>query len=313
MIFVQIASYRDPELIPTVLDLIEKSNDPKQLRIVVAWQHDDIENITPIKDFVEYIDIPYIDSKGVCWARNLIQQKYDGEEYTLHLDSHHRFVKGWDFQLIEMYNQCKEMGSDLPLISTYLPNFDPVQDKFIEEAWQMRLEKFMDDGPLFFIPEPILNYNTFIKPIPARFYSGHFAFTDGNFCKLVPHDPNYYFYGEETNITVRAYTHGYDLYHPHKLIAWHQYNRKCRPTHWDDNIKSGNLLQESWWDIDKKSTERHRRLFGMDNNINLIENDYPFGSIRTIKDYEMYAGINFKDRYISEYTLSNLPPPNPIK
>ncbi len=73
-IFVQIASYRDPELIPTVLNLVEKAKYPESLRIIVAWQHDDNESLEPIKHLVEYIDIPYVESKGVCWARNLIQQ-----------------------------------------------------------------------------------------------------------------------------------------------------------------------------------------------------------------------------------------------
>ena len=43
------------------------------------------------------IDIDYKDSQGVCWARNTIQQYYEDEEYTLQLDSHHRFVPNWDF------------------------------------------------------------------------------------------------------------------------------------------------------------------------------------------------------------------------
>jgi hypothetical protein len=307
MLFVQIASYRDPELIPTVLDLVEKANDPKQLRIVVAWQHDDLESIDPIKHLIEYIDIPCVDSKGVCWARNLIQQKYNNEEYTLHLDSHHRFVKGWDTLLLNMYQQCKDMGSERPLLTTYLPNYDPFTGEFLNEAWQMKVEKFMDDGPLFFVPEPILNFQNLEKPIPARFYSAHFAFTDGSFCKLVPHDLDYYFYGEETNIAVRAFTNGYDLYHPHQLIAWHQYKRSYRPTHWNDNI---NNTKKSWIEYDSISTKKHRILFKMEkSNENFLN---VFGSIRSLHDYETYAGIRFSDKYISKYTLDNNLPPNPI-
>lgn len=302
MIFVQIASYRDPELIPTVLDLVEKANNSSQLRIVVAWQHDDFESIEPIKDLVEVIDIPYVDSKGVCWARNLIQQKYNGEEYTLHLDSHHRFVKGWDSILLEMYMQCKDMGSKLPILTTYLPSYNSITGEYINEIWKTRIEKFMDDGPLFFVPETIENFNELASPIPARSYSGHFAFTDGNFCKLVPHDPDYYFYGEETNITVRAFTHGYDLYHPNKLVGWHQYKRNYRPTHWNDNKNN----TSSWLEYDDKSTKKHRILFGMEKTNAIISN--VFGNIRSISDYELYAGIRFSDRYISEYTLNNNPP-----
>ena len=306
-IFVQIASYRDPELIPTVLDLVEKAKNPESLRIVIAWQHDDNETLEPIKHLIEYIDIPYVESKGVCWARNLIQQKYNGEEYTLQLDSHHRFMQNWDEQLIEMYNQCKEMGSDKPLITGYLPHYDPDKEEFLQEVWKMNLEKFMDEGPMFFIPEPLTE--TYDNPIPSRFYSGHFAFTDGEFSRLVKHDSNYYFYGEETNIGVRAYTHGYDLYHPNKIIAWHYYTREKRPKHWDDHIIEGS----DWSKLDNDSTNRHKKLFGMDGFDKLIDSIYNFGNVRTIEDYETYAGIRFKDRYISEYTQNNFLPPNPIE
>ena len=64
-IFVQIASYRDPELIPTVLDLVEKAKNPEALRIVVAWQHDDNETLEPIKHLIEYIDIPYVGKSAI--------------------------------------------------------------------------------------------------------------------------------------------------------------------------------------------------------------------------------------------------------
>ena len=53
--------------------------------------------------------------------------------YTLHLDSHHRFIQNWDEELINMYNKCKEMGSDKPLITGYLPHFDPDTEEFTQE------------------------------------------------------------------------------------------------------------------------------------------------------------------------------------
>ena len=40
------------------------------------------------------------------------------------------------------------------------------------------------------------------EPVPARFYSAHFAFTLGKFCNEVQHDPSFYFHGEEITIGV---------------------------------------------------------------------------------------------------------------
>ena len=48
----------------------------------------------------------------------------------------------------------------------------------------------------------------------------------GQWCIEVPYDPDYYFHGEEISLAVRSYTWGYDLFHPHKIIAWHEYTRK---------------------------------------------------------------------------------------
>ncbi len=36
-------------------------------------------------------------------------------------------------------------------------------------------------------------------------------------------------------MTVRAFTHGYDLFHPCETIVWHDYVRKDAVKHWDDH------------------------------------------------------------------------------
>ena len=111
-IFIQIASYRDPQLLPTLRDCIEKAKYPDNLVFSIAWQHsteDTWDNLYEFKDDNRFkiIDIDYKDSQGACWARNLLQQQYDNEEYTLQLDSHHRFIKNWDEELINMIKNLK--------------------------------------------------------------------------------------------------------------------------------------------------------------------------------------------------------------
>ena len=41
------------------------------------------------------------------------------------------------------------------------------------------------------------------------------------------------------------------------------------------------------------------------------EKKYGFGTVRTLADYEMYAGVRFKDQKIQTYTLDKKYPPNP--
>jgi glycosyltransferase involved in cell wall biosynthesis len=308
-IFVQIAAYRDPELPNTLKDLLENAKNPENLVICIAHQYDDIHAINQYRNDNRFkiIDIPYAASKGACWARNAIQQRYDDEEYTLQLDSHHRFTKNWDAELIKMIKQLKKKGHKKPLLTAYISSFNPENDpaERIQIPWKMNFDRFIPEGAVFFLPASIDDFKERTEPLPARFYSAHFCFTLGKFCLEVPHDPEYYFHGEEISIAVRAFTHGYDLFHPHKVIAWHEYTRKGRTKQWDDD--------KIWHIRNSNSHERNRKLFGMDGEKRDIDfGVYGFGKERTLDDYERYAGLCFSKRAVQQYTLDNNLAPNPV-
>lgn len=318
-IFIQMAAYRDPQLIPTVKDCIANAKWPENLVFCIAWQHAPEEKIDEIKDLpnVKIIDIPYMQSKGACWARNQIQRLYDGEEYTLQLDSHHRFVKNWDEVIIGMYKQLQDMGHEKPLLTGYIPSFDPDKDPEarIQTPWRMDFDRFIPEGAVFFLPAAIDNWKEISAPVPSRFYSAHFCFTCGKFCKEVPHDPEYYFHGEEISIAVRAFTWGYDLFHPHRLVAWHEYTRKGRTKHWDDHISSTtNKIPDKrdWAERNYMSHSRNRKLFSMDGekHESIDWGPYGFGPHRSLKDYEKYAGLHFGKRAVQQETLDKAYPPN---
>jgi hypothetical protein len=310
-IFIQIASYRDPELKPTIKDCIEKAKYPENLVFCIAWQNsveDEWDKINEYNGDPRFIiiDIPYNESKGACWARNQIQQKYNGEKYTLQIDSHHRFEQDWDEELIKMYNHLVNKGHEKPLITAYAPSYNPENDpeSRIMVPWKMNFDRFIPEGAIFFLPSSIENFKDLTEPIPARFYSAHFAFTTGKFCLEVPHDPNYYFHGEEISIAVRAYTWGYDLFHPHKVVLWHEYTRKGRRKQWDDD--------SVWVQRNGQSHERNRKLFEMDGEVkDIFFGPYDFGPVRSLSDYERYSGISFKKRAIQKYTSQGKNPPNP--
>ena len=314
-IFVQIASYRDPELPNTLKDLLDKAYNPDRLKICVAWQNnkeDLSDNIEHYKDDPRFniLDIDYKEAKGVCWARNLIQQEYDGEDYTLQLDSHHRFVKNWDKELIEMLVTLQNKGHQKPLLTAYIPSYNPKNDpkERVNVPWKMNFDRFTPEGVVFFLRSAIDNYKNLKEPIPSRFYSAHFAFTLGKFCKEVQHDPDYYFHGEEIAIAVRAFTNGYDLFHPHKVVAWHEYTRNNRVKQWDDD--------PIWHERNEKTFYRLRGLLGTDGKVCtpcMLKKLKPYilGEERSLKDYEKYAGIRFADRGVQQYTSDHKLPPNP--
>ena len=309
-IFIQIASFRDPQLSLTIKSMLENAKKPKNLVIGICNQYnkDDEFNIDEFRNDKRFkiIDVLDVESKGVCWARNQVQQLYKGEDYTLQIDSHMRFEKDWDDTLIKMVKQLQEKGFEKPLLTGYVSSFNPDNDpaERVKEPWRMAFDRFIPEGTVFFLPETIPNWQNLTEPVPARFYSAHFAFTLGKFSEEVQHDPEFYFHGEEMSIAVRAYTHGYDLFHPHKVVIWHEYTRKGRIKQWD--------VDRDWVNKNNSSHKKNRKLFEMDGEVNDINfGKYGFGTERTLRDYEIYSGIRFQKRAVQQYTLDKQYPPNP--
>ena len=151
------------------------------------------------------------------------------------------------------------------------------------------------------IEEQVLLFNL-EEIVPARFLSGHFIFSDGIFVEECMYDPNYYFRGEEIVLSARAFTHGYDFYHPTKTVIWHQYIRREQHKHWLDHVKDNGFMVEGE-DRNARSKERQRKLFGMEPS-NIDFGRYNLGTIRSLHDYELYAGLDFKNKSVHKYATN---------
>ena len=303
-IFIQIAAYRDPQLLPTLRDCLAKALNPQNLQFCIAWQHNPEDRWDNLDEFqndprFKILDISYETSAGPCRARNLIQQHYDGEKYTLQLDSHHRFEEHWDATLINMLINLQQKGYVKPALTTYAPYYNTVTEEKDRLPTRMIFDKFIAEGAVVFWPLSILDTVNITEPIPSKFYSAHFCFTLGSFCKEVMHDPNYYFHGEEISIAARAFTKGYDFFHPHKIVIYHEYTREGRVKQWDDHPK--------WYEFNEVSLYRNRVLFGMEEG-NIDFGIYGFGTERSLADYERFSGINFAARTYSGEILEKIAP-----
>lgn len=276
-IFVQIPSYRDSELPATLRDLYRKAARPDRLRTCVVWQHGRDEALPDgIRDLpgLEIIDIDADESEGCNWARAMAQQRWDGEPFTLLLDSHHRFVRGWDELLLIMHGDLSDAGVRQPLLTGYLPAYRPDSEPGGRgKRPYMMAPLSRDNGVLTRLTSyPIPFWTTLTEPLPAEFLSLHFVFAAGRFNDDVRFDPRIYFFGDELVTGLRAYTHGYDMFHPHRIIGWHCYDRSRRVPHWDDHAD---------WEVrHKRSLELMRDLFsGRPTPIEL-------GSVRSVRDYQ---------------------------
>jgi hypothetical protein len=311
-IFVELASYRDPQLTVTVEDMLQKADNPDLFNFGICWQYDDSEPINKYDGNPQFRveKIGYQFSQGLGWARAVTNQLYGGEDLVLQLDSHHRFAKSWDTMMIEDFKQASEL-CDKPILSTYLTPFEDGQIIFNEVPCLMSQYEFSSDKLLMSRPYHIMDYKERKKVIRARTISGHFLLARGEFIKEVPYDPDIYFggYTEETTMSVRAFTHGYDFFSPYRQYIWHEYTRNNRPKHWEDHGKTS-VTNKTSGERDNFARKKTRQIFDQENNgINL--SIYGLGTKRTLREYEIFGGFDFKNCRIQDYTLDVKEPPNP--
>jgi hypothetical protein len=316
-ILLHLPAYREPELVPTIKDALAQAEFPERVHFGICRQfnpEDGFDNVDEFRDDPRFkiYDMPYEQAKGLPYARAIInEQLLEDEDFVLQLDAHHRFTKNWDSTLIEWYDELKNEGHN-PLICGYLPYYNPFNDPAdrVQEPWFSEAASFYPHGTIFIRPTGFaMDWKQFNKPVPARFISGHFCFGPNQWAKDVKHDPDIYFSGEELNLTVRSYTHGYDLFHPHRLIIWHATMREERSGKlvWDDQSKRGD---DMWWRQQDIGRAKIRQLLRVeDNGYDLT--GYDLGTSRTLRDYEKYAGIHFKKKSFQKWTQQNQLPPNP--
>ncbi|MEM1153881.1 MAG: GlcNAc-transferase family protein [Pseudomonadota bacterium] len=297
-IFVQIAAYRDPELIHTLNDLFDKAAQPERITVGVVWQavngqDDRLLDVEALPGAVRLIHIEAVESQGVCWARHRVQQLYDGEEYTLQIDSHMRFEQGWDDILIAMLEQC---DSRMPLLTTYPPGYTPPHSLIRTTILSMRAKEFRPDGVLRFSSVATAIDDAPAKPTRGIACAAGFLFGRAQIIHDTPYDPNLYFFGEETSLTVRLWTAGWDFFHPNELVIYHYWSREGRSTHFDDD--------PAWKERDRIAKARVAHLLGTKQSSQaevLLDIDrYGLGTRRTLEDYQRFSGVDFRRKTIEE-------------
>lgn len=306
LIFVSIAAYRDPQLVPTIQDCVRKAANPERLRFGICWQRGEEEHPLPFRDDPRFriLEIDWREGRGACWARaEIMRRLWRGEDWFLQVDSHCRFASGWDEKLLLA---AMETGREKPILSTYPTPFTPGGNEVLAGGpMQVVFQAFTPDGIPQLRPQYMSERDPTERPLRARFLAAGFLFVRGCFVREVPYDPELYFMGEESAMTVRAFTHGYDLFHPAETIIWHDYGRHDARKHWGDHTDTA-VGTRSWNKLDETSRCKVQRLLRGEP----VES-CGLGSERTLEEYEAYAGLSFRERKAQQYTLRGEEPPNP--
>jgi hypothetical protein len=204
-----------------------------------------------------------------------------------------------------MLDQCP---SERPILSTYPPPYW-LPDRLSDDPRPrlLRARRFHDDRILR-VRAAVLN-GPFQRPIRSNFWGACFHFTRGDAIQQVPYDPRLeeLFFGEEISMAVCFWTHGFDLFAPHRHLTWHLWSRKHRPVFWENRDDEAKQRLAS-------SQRRVRYLLGTETDgvppECLAELDrYGLGSERTLADYEQFSGVDFGRLLIGEWAVYGGFPP----
>jgi len=297
-IFISIASFCDPMLNFTVRSAVETARHPERLSFgIVDQSRQSANDALPTGSWrTAYLHIDPHQSRGACWARTLAMTLYAGEAYFLQIDSHTCFDQDWDVTLVETLEAASSRsGNPKVIISTRPFAFEIDADGSVsKKRFTSGTLKLVPKNPVLNLAAPVVSFSCInskeTRDLAGFQISAAFLFTRGMFVEQIPYDPFLYFHGEEQNISIRAFTHGWDIWHPNAVPLFHLYKTRGAgeaPLHWDSEfeIKRG----EKWIDL---RTRAHSRL--ADLITGKLSGVYALGSVRSIADYLKFSGLTLE-------------------
>jgi GT2 family glycosyltransferase len=298
-IFISIAAYRDTELTKTLKNAIDNAKYPNDLNFSVLTQ--DIPKKHPDLSFVKNINhlkINYKDAKGAGYARKLLMEQYDDEDFFFQTDAHMRFAKDWDIKMIKILERSQTIANNKKIVLSQFPApykvFTNNKDNFPKDdemrwaypssstvvwsgrVWAGQRKKILDMS----------------DPVESHVILAGYVFSIGDIVKEIPYDERISFMGEELCFSVRAYTRGWQIYAPNEMLLWHFYGRRGQSKVWNqrDNIGRPN----DWNQIEEFSQKIQKDvLTGIETGI------YGVADQKLFKQYQKMIGINFKQFYQS--------------
>lgn len=246
-IFISIASYRDPDVINTIKDAVYKASNPKRVIFGVVFQGSKEEynhfNESLAGENIKSRYYSIEETKGTGWARNILtRDMLEDEMYWLQIDSHTRFKKGWDNELIDLYNKIGHYC----LLSAFPPHFgfDEPYEYFSEER------KLNNKSYVVSLTE-MNSFRETKGKIPEGLYeetitaSGAFQFARNEVAKKLTFDEYFNPWMDQEITSCLAFMNGFPIYAPREAVLWHCYfsNHIGSDTKWrelvadDINIK----------------------------------------------------------------------------
>jgi hypothetical protein len=289
-IFVQIPCYHDFELSRTIKSCINKSSGNNKINFGIHLTYFNKNEIEiPSLSNIKFSLNMAPENLGVGMSRYLANEFYDGEDYYLQIDSHMKFEKNWDENLIENYKKYLEY-SEKPVISNYPGAYE------YQELKSVKINNKNDVFSIDFIQD--LSFKDNYVPhqraveknkdtIFSKSVSAASIFSSGEIALIKPNQ-KIFFWGEEILTAIRLYTHGFDIMTPEYQNFYHLYYNNNKQAHKNLRRQVNVDFPEESAILEKISQEEFSKII-----LNQAINDQALGSKRTLKDYQDFAGIDF--------------------
>ncbi|XXQ31119.1 Glycosyltransferase 2-like domain-containing protein [Plasmodiophora brassicae] len=314
-IFVSIASFRDNLCRETVAALFANANRPERVFVgicdqLVVSDPDD----RPCLDMVDerfrpqirVVQVPADRGAGPTHARYIASKLWAGETWFMQIDSHTKFLKGWDDHLVAMIKRLPDpersivthypVGSDTVLGDAPRPWICRSTHDNAPPGLIIQLPETCNDdnmSPGIALDDRGQKTTCFTPFLGAGFFAGRSTLLHD-----APFDPylKFLFHGEELLIAARLWTSGWELYTPSANLVSHAYGGRPK------NV----FVQVPTWFVHAHASEARARAL-LRNPLEMDkEGDYAkysraemdelgMGTVRRLEDYLEYAGVDLID------------------
>ncbi|NJN03284.1 MAG: redoxin domain-containing protein [Leptolyngbyaceae cyanobacterium RM1_1_2] len=298
-IFVHIAAYRDPEVLPTLRDLYARAEHPDHIYVGVCWQYNPLKGEEPLKAALQSEQVRFVNylasqSQGVGWARYEAQKLYKDEAFVLQIDCHTRFSQHWDSFLLSQWQQC---GDERAVLSCTPAAYDQTNGTLKKAVANTLYPKCFKENGLLELKTVFLK-ESLEKPVDAVFASPKFIFAPAQMLADVPSDPMVYFSEEGVSYSIRLWSYSWNVYIPTYPPVYHSFNTtgKQRSLHWQDN--------SDWAMLQKRALHRYSALLAEADTQD--ESAFGLGKARSLQDFTEFCGIDLRKQQLNLQTLPNL-------
>ena len=224
-IFISVACFMDRDIICTIGDCLDKAEHPENIVFGICFQHDPNDNFLSDYEGLPRIRIHKMhwkEAKGPAYARGIIYDLFQDEDYFFQIDCHTRFFNKWDTKIKDCFKECKKINSRC-VISHYPVNITNIKGD-LSTIVNITTVRCID-----------INYgikthgrNISLKDCPKKSWgtSAAMLFFDKQAYYDIPFDKEIYNglqFEEQVVIAARYWTAGYDIFTPSQHIISTEY------------------------------------------------------------------------------------------